>query len=422
MERLSPVNVEVHAHSVRILHVVWYSSFGGVENYTRTLFSELEKRGHHNVVIVAGNTLDGVVSSGRAVYHVPEIIDLRTKSAKPLMARLAPILERESPDVAYLHTALNGLAASAILRTLPTTYFAHNYTAFSPSGALYFQRTGLICGSTQAPNWRCLFNAYFRRCNTRRPDRLLATYRRAQLTRKWTLKADAVICDSSYVAERHALAGFHRSRLHVLPSPVLIPDLDGKDSQAGRAKSLILFCGRLVSGKGLAVLIRALPAVTSEASLVVAGDGPARPELARLATELKVASRIEFRGQLSPPQLTKLYQDAAVVVVPSLWPEPLGMVGPEALSYSRPVVGSGVGGMPEWLIDGVTGLVAAPGNVLELAGRINRVLSNPELADRLGRSGRQLVERRFSFSGHVDELLEVFKIAQAKRRSSIGAN
>jgi glycosyltransferase involved in cell wall biosynthesis len=398
---------------MKILHVLWHSEFGGVENYTRSLFVELERRGHRNIVVLAGEKLEGVAASGRTVYHLPEVIDLRRASGPAILAHLGPILHREAPDVSYLHTAMNPQAASHLLARTPSVYFAHNYTAFSPSGALYYHRSRSICGFDRAPRWRCLFNAYAQGCNTRRPDRLLATYRRAQVTRRWVLRTDAVVCDSSYVADRHVRAGFDASRIHVLPSPVPIPE--PLPASPAVAPPRLLFAGRLVASKGLEVVVRALPGVDSSVVLVVAGDGPQRPALARLAGALGVGTRVQFLGQLSTPELAQEYLTAAVVVVPSLWPEPLGMVGPEALSFARPVVGSGVGGMGEWLMDAVTGLVAPAGDPVALSRQVNRLLDDPALARRLGRAGRQLIEQRFSVGHHVDALLRVFEQVQQAR-------
>jgi glycosyltransferase involved in cell wall biosynthesis len=183
----------------------------------------------------------------------------------------------------------------------------------------------------------------------------------------------------------------------------------------GSASPTILFCGRLVSGKGPAVLVRALPAVQGDWRLKVAGDGPQRNQLGELVRRLGLETRVEFLGVVDRSDMGRLYHEATTVVVPSLWPEPLGLVGLEAFSYARPVIGSAVGGITDWLIDNETGLLVSPGDSAQLADRINCLLADPELAKRLGRAGRKLVERRFTLSNHVDGLLEIFATAQTDR-------
>jgi glycosyltransferase involved in cell wall biosynthesis len=399
---------------VKILHVVRYTKFGGIENYTQDLFPELERRGHANVLIVAGELLDGVRAAGRVVNYLPEIARFDHGSTQRSLAAVREIMQATQPDVAYLHTAMPWLVADPILRRLPAVYFAHEYGAFSPSGALLFERSGTVCNIASPPGWRCLVNAYLKKCNSRRPDRLVASVNRARQTKHWALRADAIICDSTFVANRYALAGFDRRRLRILPSPVPVPPESLLEASAPRpAQRMILFCGRLVSGKGLAVLIQALPDVRGDWVLKIAGDGPERGRLGDLVRTLRLAQRVRYLGRVNREEMVDLYREATVVVVPSIWPEPLGMVGLEALSHGRPVVGSAVGGITEWLIENETGLTVRPGDPRELADRINRLLDDPELARRLGQAGRRLVESRFALARHVDELLDTFASACA---------
>jgi glycosyltransferase involved in cell wall biosynthesis len=402
---------------VRVLHVLWYSKFGGVENYTRDLFTELERRGHENVIVLAGEMLDGVEVAGRTVHPLPAVIDPSPALNSTLRAELGRILDAERVDVAYLHTSMNQGASDLLLARVPSVYFAHNYTAFCPSGALYYERTHAICSFETAPNWGCLVNAYLQRCNTGRPGPLLATYRRAQQMQKWTSAADAIVCDSEYVKARHVMAGFAGDRIHVLPSPVRIPK---QPSPPPAKRDTVAFIGRLVKGKGVETLVEAMSSVPAPARLVIAGEGPLRPVLESRARALGVSDRIDFAGRLSVAQVSVLYERAAVVAVPSEWPEPLGMVGPEALGHGRPVAGTAAGGSAEWLKDGETGLATPPKNAKALAAALNRLLADPALSTQLALGGRRLVEERFSVETHVNNLIPVFEGAVARRQVSAG--
>lgn len=398
--------------AMKILHVVWFTKLGGVENYTRNLFGELERHEHENVIILAGVLLDQVRTAKRAVYEVPAIVDSSPAVSDELIRALDGILARERPDVACVHTVMNPAASVLLLERLPTVYFAHNYSAFCPSGALYYRRTNRTCEFDAAPGWGCLKNAYLEGCNTRRPKRLMASYRVAQQTKAWTRLTDAIVCDSEYVKVRHLRAGFDAERIHVLPSPVVIPSAP---SPPPAVPDTLLFCGRLVQNKGLEALIDAMRLIEPPARLLIAGEGPLRAPLTARAAALGVSDRLEFLGQLSEPELGVLYARAALLVVPSEWPEPLGMVGPEALAHGRPVVGTATGGSSEWLKAGVTGLVVPTRDPVALAKAVNRLVSDAELAARLGAAGRRLVEERFSFAGHTESLVSVFEAARRHR-------
>lgn len=402
---------------MKILQVLNCTSMGGVETYTRDMFAELERRGHRNVVVVSGEMLPGLRVEGRVVHHVPEILDFRRAAGPTIVERVRKLVEGQRPDVAYLHTTMNLALAEWIVRRLPSVYFAHEYGAFCPSGARLLARSGSVCDLDGTPSCRCLLNAYVERCNTRHPWRLLGMYRRGHETHRWVGKADAIACGSNYVASRHAQAGFDPLRIVVLPYPVRIPNADDlvPTPPAGRT---ILYCGRLVPGKGVRVLLEALRSVRAGWRLKVAGDGPELPALVALVQRLDLGQRVELLGRVSRPVVEQLYREARLLVVPSMWPEPLGMVGPEALAYGRPVVGSLVGGTGEWLLDGVTGLAAPPGDASGLARQINRLLDDADLAERMGRAGRDLVERRFSLEGHVERLVQVLHAAVLRRESA----
>jgi len=98
--------------------------------------------------------------------------------------------------------------------------------------------------------------------------------------------------------------------------------------------------------------------------------------------------------------------------VPSLWPEPFGLVGIEALAVGRPVVASATGGILDWLTDGV-GLTVTPGNARELARALDGLLSDPDRQRAMGELGRELVARRFSAERHVQALLGAYRTARS---------
>jgi glycosyltransferase involved in cell wall biosynthesis len=176
----------------------------------------------------------------------------------------------------------------------------------------------------------------------------------------------------------------------------------------------VLFVGRIMPEKGLYDLLRALAGLKREYRLVVVGDGPARANAERLAASLGILPRVTFAGWQG--EVAPFYRRASLLVVPSLWPEPFGIIGIEAMAHALPVVAYRSGGIPEWLVDGVTGRLVEPGDVAGLAVAIDEVLGDAALARKLGEAGRKRQREMFGPERHIEKLEKVFaKVAAAGR-------
>ncbi len=330
-----------------------------------------------------------------------------------LVAQAAQVMAADPPDVAFLHGGMNPALALFIVRSTPSVVFAHEYSWFSPSGSLLYQANDTVCPLKGVPNWRCLANAYLRQCNTRRPGRLLASYRRARFQKRFLGLVDAVVCDSHYVRRRLLEnVAVSADLVTVLPTPAPETSFAAEDAQR---EPIVLFVGRVTPQKGLRYLIRAMALVRRPARLIVAGDGYEMPRIRVLSEELGLSDRVEYAGILGREEVDRLYRRATVLVVPSVWPEPWGMVGPEAMASGLPVVAFRVGGIPEWLSDGQTGFLVEPKDVEGLSARIEQLLADPSLARRLGVNGRVVAMDRFTIAGHVDGLEAVFRQAITRR-------
>ena len=179
--------------------------------------------------------------------------------------------------------------------------------------------------------------------------------------------------------------------------------------QMGDAQ-ILLSVGNLSQGleyKGFDLVIRALPRILHEASevrYVIVGTGPGRDILRRLAEQLGVAERVMFTGELSDAELASCYQACDVFVLPSGASDPkggwhgegFGRVYAEASLAGKPVVASLVGGAPEAVLDGKTGLLVNPGSPEEVAQAVTTLLKQPDLAKALGRAGRKWALENFT--------------------------
>ena len=137
----------------------------------------------------------------------------------------------------------------------------------------------------------------------------------------------------------------------------------------------LAFVGRLVSDKGVAVLLAALGRLQASGlspRLRLIGAGPEEPALRRQAEALGLADRIEFAGPRRGAELAALLNECRILVVPSLWAEPFGVVALEAIACGCVVLGSAAGGLPEAI--GPCGVTFANGQPVELADRLTELL------------------------------------------------
>jgi glycosyltransferase involved in cell wall biosynthesis len=181
----------------------------------------------------------------------------------------------------------------------------------------------------------------------------------------------------------------------------------------------------MTSLKGGRILLDALPRVAwslqRNLHVIFAGDGPERANWERHATRIKrshPAVGIEFIGWANEDRLRVVFEQTHLLVVPSVWPEPFGLVGPEAGLYGVPAAAFKVGGIPDWLIDGVNGYLA-PGDVPSsrgLAKAIIRCLQDSKLYANLC-AGALEAARRLSMQLHLRELLPILEKATEAGRA-----
>ncbi len=198
------------------------------------------------------------------------------------------------------------------------------------------------------------------------------------------------------------------SRIEVLPNPVTVPPLPGRDelrAKHGLTGPTLVFAGRLATQKSLHIALQALAEVDG-VSLVLAGDGPERPALDALVAELGLGDRVRFLGAQPRETVLELFGAADAVLLTSSWENfPHGVV--EGLAAGTPVIATDVGGVAEIVTDGVDGLLVPSEDVPALVAAIRRYFGDEELRARLregaGRpSGDYSRERIF---GRIEELL-----------------
>jgi starch synthase len=173
---------------------------------------------------------------------------------------------------------------------------------------------------------------------------------------------------------------------------------------ADPARPLVVFVGRITRQKGLPVLLRAAARLDPDTQLMLCAGQPDTAELAAEVTSLVHDLRdsrsgvIWLSGMLARAEVIQLLSHATVFVCPSLY-EPLGIVNLEAMACGTAVVASRVGGIPEVVADGETGVLVPPGDPAALAGAINELVRDQSMADAMGRRGRERAIAEFDWAG-----------------------
>jgi glycosyltransferase involved in cell wall biosynthesis len=228
---------------------------------------------------------------------------------------------------------------------------------------------------------------------------------------RWTLgAADYAIAGTESAAEVWRAKGY-RGKLAVIAQFGTDPALFQPAQTRPERPFTVGYFGRLVEEKGIAVLLRAAAQLQSDWRLILLGGGPQRDELARLAEDLGVAERVEFRAQVPSTAMPAQYHDLDVLALPSLtrpnWKEQFGRVLVEAMASGIPVVGSKSGAIPDVIGDG--GLVVPEGDANALAAALHRLCADPALRADLGGRGRARAIDHFTHESVAAATVEVYR-------------
>jgi len=313
----------------------------------------------------------------------------------------ARFLASSRPDVVHVHN-IWPLLTPAVLRAASRSGSAvvmtmHNYRFACPAGTLL--RGGKVHEDCiDGSSLRCgLRNARGRRGESLAYGIAIELQRRLRLLERWV---DRFVAPSEFLRRMMVRAGLRGDRISVVRYGVPV---DGEQPPA--AGGGFLYAGRLSPEKGVEVLLAAAQ-LAPELPLAVAGSGPLE---ARLRAEAPPS--LAVLGSLARRELAVLQRRCLMAVQPSICYEVSPLATMEALACGRGVIASRIGGLPELVEDGVTGLLVEPGDPVALAEAMKTVWSEPARARELGANGRRRAEQEFALGGQTDRLVGVYEDA-----------
>jgi glycosyltransferase involved in cell wall biosynthesis len=387
----------------------------GVETYLQQIAPEMRR---HDCEIAFFSEINSA-DTAPAIIDSPELSDVPIWCIAELGASRAFAALRDwRPDLIYVHGIVDINVEAELLATAPAVFFAHTYTGTCISGRKSF-RTFAIEPCDRRFGAACLAYYYPRRCGGLNPATMWQDYRRQEAKLLILRRYRAIITSSEHMRREYLKHGFAADSIHVVRLPISVQNALKPPSRTAmdRSRTLrLLFAGRMVFEKGGDILIQALPRVAVRArrpvQLDLVGDGYARTAWQKSAHKVMQQNsdvKTIFRGWLESANLAAAFDSTDLLVVPSVWPEPFGQIGPEAGTHSIPAAAFAVGGIPEWLHDGINGHLADayPCGPDALASAIAESVRD-EAHYAFLCEGAYRVASQFGLRDHVSRLLRIF--------------
>lgn len=284
--------------------------------------------------------------------------------------------------------------------TVPLLRTVHSYENLCrsqlkrlPDGSVCSRAMGHECQSV------CGHPDSFRAVRVRQENRFIAS----RFTR--------VVAISNYIRDVLVANGFPPHRIRLLPNFSRLTETPIPEAE----ENCVLFAGRITPEKGILELVRAVATMPERPTLRLAGMGGMLGQNAFENEVLAEASRLDVclapGGWIVGDDLRRAYSRAKVVAFSSVWPEPFGLVGIEAMLQAKPVVAFDVGGVRDWLQDGVTGFLVPAGDLAGYAVRLRQLLVDGDLRVRMGLAARRIALERFTPARYASDLLDIYSEA-----------
>ena len=388
---------------MRILRItsLGYES-GGAEN-SMVLLTPVLKRMGHNVKILSSD-------AGKDVPHFSDY-EFPALESQPFLLRifyrawyphsyraLKKVLRTYKPDIVQLHTMYSvSPSVLFLLKNYPTIVTVHGAEEYVShlltwSYPRHFFKKSAELFDAQHLNIRGRIHALYNTCVVRPIYRYAFKY------------VDAFLVMSRYMQEKLHEEGIESVCIPNATQLFPYTPIDG-------TRRNVLYVGRLEKIKGVQYLLQAMPRVLEVEPLVtltIAGEGEYREVLEDLVRELGLEKNVTFVGHKMRDELRELYEYATVVAVPSIWPEPFGKVGIEAMSVGRPVIASDVGGISEWLKDKETGFLVPPKSSEAIAEKILTLFGDPDLLSQFSEQSAHHATQ-FSIEAYASRVVELYE-------------
>ncbi len=382
-----------------------FGSFGGAETNVFATAGGLRARGHE-VGLLARR------SSGKGEPAWRELFggNLYEMNGEPPEA----VARQFGAEVVYMHKWDDLASIEALLEAeAPLVRMVHDHDIYCLRSYRYNPLTRHICTRPAGMHCICPCLAPLKRNHGGGLPVRWASFAEKQHEIALSRRFDGNIVATEFMKHELLINGFDPARIEICP-PVPRPVEPLLSSFSDR--NLLVFAGQIIRGKGVDVMLRSLAKVRTPFEAVILGEGNHRPSCEKLCRRLGLDDRVTFKGFIPQTELQAFYREASAVLVPSVWPEPMGLVGLEAMRNGLPVVAFDAGGVRDWLRDGDNGFLAPWMDTDGYARKIDALLADKDLARAMGERGFARFARDYDFDDYMGRLEEIFSSVTRERR------
>lgn len=418
---------------LQVIHGFLPYNTAGTEVHTYNLSTELSKRNNVSIFHRVSDFETKEYTLGKHRIDTLEVFVINntfrnydsfemTYQNNAIAEKFREVLDRIKPDVVHIQHLLylsTLIVEEAAKRNIPIVFTLHDYWLICPQGQL-LKNNILLCENNKNPQCaecvryqlcikKNIFNIYYF-LSKWMPDSFIQAAKKAYLSfgqstfltknkmhelldkraahmRRIASKIDCFIAPSQFIKRKFIESGIPEHKIVFLPLGLKIDDFK-KNNKSPNLKLRLGFIGNLLPAKGVHILIKALNTIKKDSvELKIFGEAKSyKSILENYLKYIKSIARqnrnIKFMGGFNHRQITEIFNEIDVLIVPSIWFENSPLVILEAFATKTPVIGANIGGIPEFIKDGVNGLLFNAGDPLDLVRKIEYLLENPAVFDK----------------------------------------
>lgn len=386
---------------------------GGSEKYYFELAELLKEKGHEVAFFSMEDEKN--IHTGCKEYFVPKI-DLNSNNklkaldviySKENKKKMKEAIEDFKPDIVHLNNFQRQLSASIIdaikEKDIPIVFTAHDIQAICPNKTMLDSKNN-ICE-------KCLSGKYINctKKNCIKDSKLksiLGTLENCyyRFKRIYTEKINYIITPSEYYKQKFIEDGISPLKIQAIHNFI---DVDSYNVPI-EDEAYGLYLGRISIEKGVIDLINSFEKV-EKGKLYIAGEGPEIERIEKLIAEKKITDKVKLLGHLNKEQTIDKIRKCRFAVLPSIWIDNCPYSILETMAIGKPVIGSNMGGIPELIKNGETGLVFSSGDINQLAEKMQILFSDAQLAHNLGNKAKELANKIYTKNYYYEEIIKIYE-------------